>query len=340
MHGTATSSSAHLRRRRVARATVALAALVLFVVAASQQARAAFPGRNGVIAFDRGGGRNNFTDFQIFTVRPDGSHVRQLTHTGGGVENDTPAYSARGRRIVFRRTTGTTPSEIYVMNADGSHVRRLTHTPPSGEGGGSFSPAFSPSGRKIVFVRIVRSGSNYPLEIFVMNSDGSHVRRLTHTRNGYNTRPKFSPNGRRIIFERTNSQGVPDIFVMNPDGSHVRRLTHSSSSRGSEAPDFSPNGRQITFVRYTRDYDDIFVMRSDGSHVRRLTHTRFPVNNGGGEAGGPVFSPDGRKIAFTRNGKNFTDIFTMNADGSHVRRLTRTTGGRRSDGANWQPLAR
>ena len=88
-------------------------------------ALAAFPGKNGKIAFasDRDGSGDD-----IWTMNPDGSHLVNITAGAGGVG---ASWRADGRKLVFqtRRTTPTNPEgdvEIYVMNANGSHRTQIT----------------------------------------------------------------------------------------------------------------------------------------------------------------------------------------------------------------------
>jgi len=117
---------------------------------------------------------------------------------------------------------------------------------------------------------------------------------------------------------------------MNADGSGQRRLT--STAVRELSPAWSPDGRRIAFDRRlgrrggqgnnpgTATSYEIDVMNADGSGQRRLAP--------GAE---PLWSPDGKQIAFRRalgNGPGFHapdnwEIFVMNADGSEQRNLTR-----------------
>jgi Tol biopolymer transport system component len=92
-----------------------------------------------------------------------------------GVEN--PAWSPGGKRLAFDDgwfaacesvDPGRYPCSIWVGEADGSHAHRIATN--------AFDPTWSPDGRQIAFARLVAKGNT---EIFVMNADGSRLRRLT-----------------------------------------------------------------------------------------------------------------------------------------------------------------
>jgi TolB protein len=202
-------------------------------------------------------------------------------------------------------------SEIYSMYADGTGVRRLTHS-PGFDGAGPWSP----DGRKMLFYR--NTGG-----VWVMNADGSGKRNLTPNQ-GFNAAGGWSPDGRRIVFT-TNRDGNDEIYVMNADGSGQRNLLLSPSSH-EFAGGWSPDGRTILF---TTDRDrnwEIYAMNADGTEARNLS--RHPGIDGHG--GGFLWSPDGQKIVFssTRDTRDadHPELYVMNADGSDVRRLTRTPG--------------
>src|SRR5436190_7168704 len=149
-------------------------------------------------------------DVNVFTVRTDGTHVRELTFADR-FDGD-PAWSSK-KRIAFESDrTGNT--EIWVVNPDGSGEKQVT-TDQSFNG----DPAWSPDGSKIAFTS-TRGGDR---EVYVMNADGSDQTRLTSSP-GISQNPSWSPDGTTIAFD-SNRNGNFEIYVMNADGSDPARLT-------------------------------------------------------------------------------------------------------------------
>jgi Tol biopolymer transport system component len=159
--------------------------------------------------------------------------------------------------------------------------------------------------------------------IWAANPDGSHQRRLTHIPSFFSD---WSPNGRRIAFDFADDTGV-HIATMDPKGRHVRQLTFGPAIQ--EIPDWSPDGRWIAFNAAPvfpgepGFHTDIWIMRADGSHKRQLTRGAFDDE--------PVFSPDGRRIAFGRRTQDAdipeVAIYVMNRDGTHQRQVVPETLG-------------
>ncbi len=164
-------------------------------------------------------------------------------------------------------------------------------------------------------------------EIYIMNSDGSGLTRLTDDP-GNDVAPHWSPDGRRIAFA-SNRAGNFDIYAMNADGSAVTQLTDHEGD--DFAPRWSPDGRKLAFYSERDGNVDVYVMNADGSDQTRLTADRQRDL-------APSWSPDGLKIAFTSDRDRNFDIFVMNADGSQI---TRLTSDRNADTAPvWSPAGR
>ena len=159
------------------------------------------------------------------------------------------------------------------------------------------------------------------------------------------SRIAFSPDGTRIAFDNF-LKGEYGIETADPDGTNVARLTDGVNDSWAS---WSPDGTKILFSSTRFDHSieqcmpgdpyefgcptDIYVMGVDGSNVTRLTDDPLPEFM-------PVWSPDGSRIAFVREADPvpaaLTGIYTMNPDGSDVRRVSSSDGG--SDfGPSWSP---
>jgi TolB protein len=259
------------------------------------------------------------TGRHLYAMNADGSRRRRLV-TGGD-----PAWSRDGRKIAFFRSGG-----VYVMNADGSRQRKLAH--------GS-SPAWSPDGRTISFLR---RG-----DIYVMDAGGGGQRNLTRDA-APDTDPAWSPDGRRIAFARKIAfpggvGGSFEIFVMNADGSGQRRLTRDAAR--DDAPDWSPDGRRIVFERgvgaggggHEAGWFVIAVVSADGSgQPKELSRGEPLVDQGAPRAARPLWSPDGRMIAYLSWRHGNYDVYVMNADGSGLTNVTRSKASESSFA--WSPV--
>jgi len=311
---------------RLGAAALVLAALAAGVVASLGRpapAEGAFPGGNGDIVVSSFG--------RLWLADPTKPNDRQITDEGGA---DTQArFSPTSDRIVFLHRVGeggfdSGLNEIHVMGlgAGEGSVTRLTHTPEASESW----PAFSPSGRQIIFQRNAdTTGSESPDGLWVMGADGSGQRKISAP-GGPSDRascPVFSPVGDQIAFvdrrhpttgeaepsgplegdESIQDYGIPNIYVANADGSGLRRVTENRVRQDDGVPiaepvgcpEFSPDGARIAFVG-----DE---MEGGGS----IDYELFLVSTAGGRAAklvddvcggcGAAFSPDGKQIAFGGN---------------------------------------
>jgi TolB protein len=134
----------------------------------------------------------------VFLASPDGTELGQAAPES----SRRPDWSSRGQ-IAFERADQNCPlqcNNIFLMRLGGA-PRQLTYR-------GGTSPSWSPSGRKLAFVR--RN------EIYVIGRSGRGLRRLTH-RGGY--APAWSPDGGWIAFIRDG-----DVYIVRTNGRRLRRL--------------------------------------------------------------------------------------------------------------------
>jgi TolB protein len=310
--------------------------LTLTGLVAAPAAQATFPGRNGSLVVQR---MVHNKQADLFLMRANGKRVQRLTATKAWEEK--PEFSADGQELVFSRSTPAGDiSEIATLRVRDRSVQELTHY-----GSISAAPTFAPDGRVAFFSLkdFPAPGENDPpppAELYTIAADGTGEVRLT-TDDSIQTDPEWSPDGAEIMYanwhEIKKMPGVFDIGLssVDPAGGSPRVIVRPTP-RDVVTQDWSPDGRRILLEIATSHpngrtghgarQSDLAVIDADGSHFRRLTQTP-------GIESMAVWSPDGRRIAFAsdrhvhgkkaleRGGPAF-EIYTMSANGTHVRRIT------------------
>jgi Tol biopolymer transport system component len=308
-----------MNARRV-QVVLGLAVAIAVACMTSAPARSAYPGRNGLIAFNRQVGN----EIDIAVVAPDRTGLRVLIRNAYD-----PAWSPDGRLIAFTRRSGTGDTDIWIANADGTGERDL-YSPDTNEAAASWSP----DGRELVIQAWEHGEQND--ELYIEDSDGSNRVQLTHasaaTAQESPTSPKWSPTGQLIVFAEAD-----DLYTIQPDGQGVRGLSDDGTAIN---PDWSPDGTRVVYDASGRSgrfgaWDDVYELPADGtSHPRDLTNT-FDYD------GNAAWSPDGTMIVYTiwktHHGENTEhgDLYVTAASGGSRRPLVR--GPASKWGADWQP---
>lgn len=239
---------------------------------------------------------------EVYIADYDGANPTRVTVTRS--LNITPAWSPDGQAIAYT-TYRRGYQDIFVSFI---HQGRF-EVPASGSPARqNYLPAWSPDGTKIAFT----SNRDGNPEIYVVNRDGSALRRMTNNP-AIDVTPTWSPNGNQIawVSDRT---GSPQIYIMNADGTGQRKITSESYC---DRPTWSPEPfNEIAYAsRSGAGFDIRLYSFLKGESVR--------VTDGIGSNESPAFAPNGRHIAFTstRNGKQ--QIFTIARDGNDLRQITR-----------------
>src|SRR5713226_8934701 len=213
-----------------------------------------------------------YDTFDIFTAKPDGSGLNQLTKTLG---YDAETTISRSGKLVFTSKRDG-DLDIYTMDANGKNVKRLTN-----ELGYDGGPFWAYDGKQIVYrayhpqtekekadyVALLKQNLIRPttLEIMVMNADGSNKRQVTHL-NKASFAPYFFPDGKRIIFASNvaDPKGRDfDLYKINVDGTGLERITYNDTFDGF--PMFSPDGKKLVFAsnRHGKNRGDTNVFIAD-----------------------------------------------------------------------------
>jgi TolB protein len=264
----------------------------------------------------------------LYVAASAGGGARRLAACGncGKQYGNHLGWSPDGRWIAFSRDAGPRGQEsLSVVAAAGGRPHRLTDCRPAQCV--DVQPVWSPDGRLLIFERWTRAGQQ---QLYTVRPDGSG---LTKIADGAD--PQWSPNGRRIAFdgfEASDRHG--GIEVANADGSDAHVLFAGTGATGPGAPSWSPDGRKLVFFKTPgrpRHYRaEVWTMNADGSAKKRLYRSGCCISYWAP----PVWSPDGRMIAFSADSAGGT--FVINADGSGLRRLSRATSAHLS----WQERPR
>jgi WD40 repeat protein len=207
------------------------------------------------------------------------------------------------------------PANLYalVVSSDGSKVFACADLGPPATVGGLPSTApcqpgavVAPPPQELAFSREVLGNA----DVYLMDVHGREVRRLTTTI-GLDIDPTWSPDGTRIAF-RSTRDGQDEIYVMNADGTCQHDV--SMTPEDDRAPAWSPDGTRIAFDHFfTGRFQDIAWVATGGGDLHRVTDMSGEYAS---------WSPDGRKLAFASARDGDYEIYVIDADGTHERRLT------------------
>jgi TolB protein len=308
-------------------APVAAVAAAVLVVVASASATA--PGTNGLLVFTAGVGQHS----QLFTIRPDGTGLKQVTHFKDGSDSGNADWSPNGDRIAFEHDGPAAHAGVVTMNAEGTDIKSLTPFKLNLYEGG---PAYSPDGKWIVLGREVhfeKPGSamidprDYA-QIMVERVNGINERGVTpklligrHDANHYGEHSQFSPNGKQIVFVKQSTAGAA-IFVINVNGTGTKQITPYRLGV-DDREDWSPDGSLILFSNAKNNakgiWSNAYVVRPDGAGLRKITHESNATRiNDKADS----WSPDGKQIMLVREIGGRKSLWVMNADGSAMTQLT------------------
>ena len=220
--------------------------------------------------------------FTLYGVRSDGTGLRIILRNVS-----IPKWSPNGARFVYYGTRG-----FYVAGANGHHVRLVL----SARCSDGSDDAWSADG-SLLALACTTTGADlgFRSRIVVVRADGTRAHRV-HSAGGAGN-PQlgglaWSPNGALAFYETRLSKARRldgSLFTVSADGTHVRRLAavHGFVSL-DERPSWRRDGRMLAF-------------RQDAQHFALLdlrTHRIRRVVRGTA----PVFSPDGTRLALSRDG--------------------------------------
>ncbi|XP_010539663.1 PREDICTED: uncharacterized protein LOC104813673 [Tarenaya hassleriana] len=244
------------------------------------------------------------------------------------IEGGFPSFSSAGDRIAFVTYTG-----VFVVNSDATNPRQIF-------GKMTFSTAWDPIRPGTVYTSSgpILASVKTQVDIIAIDVDAvdqsKAVRNLT-TNGQNNAFPWPSPDGKRIVF-RSSMSGNKNLYIMDAEKGETGGLFRLTDGAWNDTMcSWSPDGDWIAFASNRENPGTesfgLFLIHPNGTGLRKLTETGL-----GRMSNHPVFSPDGKTVAFTSNYAAISaepisnpdiaisagEIFTVKLDGSDLSRVT------------------
>ena len=206
----------------------------------------------------------------------------------------TGCLGASGERVAFVTTVDGDP-EIAVADLDSREADLVTSNHSR-----DLLPRWAPDGKSIAYL----SDESGSLEIHLVKPGDETVTRLTNS--GSNSRyPRWSPDGRRLAFI-SGEDDRSDLYLLSVEDRTTSLV--SANATNDVLGDWSPNGEWLVYYNEgAPETRGLWLRNPEGVNLVRLTESNDR---------GPVWSPDGSRIAFVRSEDGKSDIFVLERRGN------------------------
>jgi Tol biopolymer transport system component len=198
---------------------------------------------------------------------------------------------------------------IFLFSVEDGERQRLTWAPQSSA---DYSPAFSPDGNTLAFIRSSGLSSE---DIYLISTHGGKLQRLTADERRI-TSLAWTADGREIVFS-SNRGGGFSLWRVALSGGTPERV--AVTGQNAYSPAISRQGDRLV---YNVSFLDSNIWRIDNSNAADHQASPTRLISSSRQDHSPQFSPDGKKIAFVSDRSGSDEIWLCERDGSHPVQLT------------------
>jgi eukaryotic-like serine/threonine-protein kinase len=188
-------------------------------------------------------------------MNADGTRKRALIPAPSSL----PAWSPDGTQIAYFREGECCQGQLFIYTVATGESRQLTFG-SADQRTRALEPSWSPGGKRIAFVRhLVRESPEGDIPdagaLFVIRTDGTHLKQITPVGRWIKQDPDWSPNGDRIAFSKMDpgAERIPPeakgIWTIRADGTNLTRLSRTPD----EGPTWAPSGNRLAFFRHASE---------------------------------------------------------------------------------------
>lgn len=290
----------------------------------------------------------------VYLIPALGGAERKLTSISNVERLRGMGWSPDGKHLAISdRDPDTGFLSIFELTVDTGERRKLTSALSTW---GDTSPAYSPDGKSLGFIRYPIPGSS---AVFMIPAAGGEPRQLTRFEESAYYSFDWTPNGREIVYSalidgnaalwRVSVSGGPPRRIVDAgfdaigpavaksgkrlafwqarETVNLWRFDFDRSSqprklapnlRRQTSPQYSPDGSKLVFKSNRLNGDEIWISDNEGRNLMALTSMEKLRTF----AGSPQWSPDGLEIAFDSQPGANADIYVVNSQGGSPRRIT------------------
>ncbi len=259
---------------------------------------------------------NKEKDLAIYVTAALGGSERRLYKVNSYRKVDALDWSMDGKYLAF--SDSPSPSEasrIFLLSLDTLQVHPVTSPPPSTLG--DTTPAFSPDGKSLAFVRDTLDVR----EIFVLPVSGGSPAQITPTQITFDQADvqgiTWTPQSDKLIFA-SSRRGQTSLWRISAKGGTPQRLPIAGAGWAMR-PALSRQGNRLAYTSVTYSSS---IWRASLSPDHKVIGPLEKFISSTGLEEGPQYSPDGKHIVFQSTRTGYHEIWRADADGSNPIQLT------------------